>query len=320
MPSYVPPYTITSKMLALTAQISEEMTRIEINSNAIITPKLRKVSRIKTLAGTLEIEGNFLGEEKVTAILEGKRVLGTVQELAEVEGAIAAYRKLESYRFDVMDDLLGAHGLMMGGILKRAGKWRNVNVGVGSREGVSHVAPPHDRVPQLMGELFDWLGTSDEHLLIKSCVFHYEFEFIHPFSDGNGRIGRLWQSVILHHWRPLFAAIPTESIVRDHQEAYYQAIEAAGSVGESTPFVEFMLEVILESIQSSAKSSVNGSVNTEEKIWHYLAENPKATIRELAEVLGLSTRAIEKQIAALKAANRLHRIGSARKGYWEVLE
>jgi Fic family protein len=208
---------------------------------------------------------------------------------------------------------------MMGGILKRAGNWRHVNVGVGSREGVSHVAPPHDRVPQLMGELFDWLGASEEHLLIKSCVFHYEFEFIHPFSDGNGRIGRLWQSVILHHWRPLFAAIPTESIVRDHQEAYYQAIEAAGSAGESTLFVEFMLEVILESIQSSVKSSVNSSVNTEEKIWHYLAENPEATIRELAEVLGLSTRAIEKQIAALKSANRLHRIGSARKGYWEIL-
>ena len=320
MRSYVPPYTITSKMLHLTTAISEEMVKLEFNRKQFTNPRLRKASRIKTLAGTLEIEGNYLGEEKVTAMLEGKRVLGTMKEIAEVEGAIAAYKELEHYRFDVLKDLLRAHKLMMGGILTTAGSFRKVNVGVGGSEGVSHVAPPFDRVPQLMDELFDWLKKSDEHLLIKSCVFHYEFEFIHPFSDGNGRIGRLWQSVILYHYKDLFAAIPTESIVRDHQEAYYQALEEAGSVGESTPFVEFMLEVILESIQSSVKSSVKSSVNTEERILAFLQQNPTATITKLSEVLGLTTRAIEKQIASLKASGRLQRIGSARKGHWEVLK
>lgn len=320
MSSYTPPYTMTSKMLTLATSIGEELTKIEYEANKIITPTLRKKNRIKTLAGTLEIEGNFLGEEKITAILEGKRVLGTYQEVLEVEGAINAYKEFEKYRYDSLDDLLKAHKILMKDILKTAGSFRSVNVGVGSSDGVSHVAPPYGVVPSLMQELFDWLKNSDEHILIKSCVFHYEFEFIHPFSDGNGRIGRLWQSVILYHWREVFSAIPTESIVRDNQEKYYEVLEESGSLGESTPFIEFMLEVILESIKSSVKSSVKSSANTEDKILEYLEQNPKATIRKLADILDLTTRAIEKQIANLKKENRLKRVGSARKGHWEVVD
>ena len=318
MSNYKPPYTITSKMLSLATKIGEELTRLEYRADKIITPQLRKKNRIKTLVGTLEIEGNFLGEEKITAILDGKRVLGSYQEVLEVEGAIEAYQAFENYRYDNLDDLLKAHNYLMKGILNSAGSFRGVNVGVGSSDGVSHVAPPFGVVPQLMQNLFEWLKTSDEHMLIKSCVFHYEFEFIHPFSDGNGRIGRLWQSVILHQWRKVFSAIPTESIIRDNQERYYRALEEAGSLGESTPFIEFMLEVILETIQSSVKSSVKSSVNTEDKILNYLEQNPKITIRELAELLGLTTRAIEKQIANLKKENKINRVGSARKGHWEM--
>jgi Fic family protein len=279
---------------------------------------LRKKNRIKTLAGTLEIEGNLLGEEKITAILDGKQVLGTYEEILEVEGAINAYKEFEKYRFDNLDDLLKAHKILMKDILKTAGSFRSVNVGVGSKDGVNHVAPPFGVVPDLMRDLFKWLKESDEHLLIKSCVFHYEFEFIHPFSDGNGRIGRLWQSVILYHYREVFSAIPTESIIRDNQERYYEVLEEAGSLGQSTPFIEFMLEVILQSIESSVKSSVKSSVNTEDKILEYLIQNPKTTIKELATLLNLTTRAIEKQLANLKKENRLIRVGSARKGYWKV--
>jgi len=319
MKIYKPPYTLTAKMLSLSTQIAEEISKIEYEASKVITPKLRKKNRIKTLVGTLEIEGNFLGEEKITALLEGKKVLGTMVEVAEVQGAIAAYKKFEEYAYDSLDDLLKAHKILMQELLPTAGSFRTVNVGVGSSEGVSHVAPPHGVVPELMADLFDWLAQSDEHPLIKSCVFHYEFEFIHPFSDGNGRIGRLWQSVILYHWKEVFNAIPTESIIREYQEAYYDALEASGSAGESIPFVEFMLEVILRTIESSVKSSGKSSVNTEDKILDYFRENPTGTISELAEILNLTTRAIEKQIAKLKKEKRLERAGSARKGVWRVL-
>ncbi|MDD3603483.1 MAG: Fic family protein [Sulfurovum sp.] len=317
---YKPPYKITSKMINLISKITEEMTKIEIEEANIITPKLRKISRIKTLAGTLEIEGNFLGEEKITAILEGKKVLGTLQEITEAEGAIKAYKEFENYDYKNLQDLLKAHKILMKGILKTAGNFRTVNVGVGGKSGVTHVAPPSDRVPMLMSELFEWLKNTDEHPLVTSSVFHYEFEFIHPFSDGNGRIGRLWQSVILYSWKKAFVAIPTESIIRDYQEKYYEVLELSGNVGESTPFVEFMLEVILKSIESSVKSSVKSSVNTEDKIMELIKQNPKITIAKIAEALSISTRAVEKQLAKLKDENKLQRIGSARKGAWRVID
>lgn len=317
---YKPPYTITTKMVHLISAISEEMTKIEINQDAVITPHLRKVNRIKTLAGTLEIEGNFLGEEKITALLDGKKVLGTYEEILEVEGAIGAYKEFENYNYKDIGSLFKAHKLLMKDILKTAGSFRDVNVGVGSKDGVAHIAPPPHLVPQLMEDLFDWLQNSEEHPLIKSCVFHYKFEFIHPFDDGNGRIGRLWQSVILYSWKKAFIAIPTESIVRDHQEEYYQTIEEATRLGESTPFVEFMLDVILQSIESSVKVSVKSSVNTGEKILQLLRENPSLTLREVSEKLGLTQRAVEKQIVKLKNKNRLQRVGSARKGHWKIMD
>ncbi len=321
MPDYKPPYTITSKMLHLSTQISEALTNLEHSEKEVITPILRKKNRIKTLAGTLEIEGNFLGEEKITAILEGKRVLGTMLEVAEVEGAIAAYKELEHYQYDKLNDLLKSHKLLMRGILKTAGNFRRVNVGVGSSEGVSHVAPPYDRVPELMGELFDWLGQSEEHLLIKSCVFHYEFEFIHPFSDGNGRIGRLWQSVILHQWKPIFSSMPTESIIRDNQEAYYVALEAAGEMGESTPFVEFMLEMILQTIQNVPNDDPdNVPKDRSELILDQLAKTPEMSVRQLSELLSVSDKTIKRDLEKLKNEHKIERIGSNRKGYWQIIQ
>jgi Fic family protein len=319
MSGYKPPYTITSKMLDLSTRISEALANLEHSTKEAITPILRKKNRIKTIAGTLEIEGNFLGEEKITAILEGKRVLGTMLEVAEVEGAIAVYKELENYRYNKLDDLLKAHRLMMNGILKSAGEFRRVNVGVGSGEGVSHVAPPYDRVPELMGTLFDWLDKSDEHLLIKSCVFHYEFEFIHPFSDGNGRIGRLWQSVILYAWKPIFSSMPTESIIRDNQEAYYKALEAAGSAGESTPFVEFMLEMILHTILNVPNYDPdNVPKKRSEQILEQLHKTPEISVRKLSELFLVSEKTIKRDLEKLKEQQKIQRIGSNRKGYWQI--
>ena len=313
--SYAPPYTITSKMLTFVTSIAEELTKIEFESNKTITPMLRKKNHIRTLAGTLEIEGNFLGEEKITAILEGKRVLATLPELAEVQGAINAYKKLEEYRFDSINDLLNAHKIMMGEILNNAGNFRTVNVRVGE-----HIAPQSYLVPQLMGELFTWLQKSDEHPLLKSCIFHYEFEFIHPFSDGNGRMGRLWQSVILRSYNPLFSWFPTESIVREHQEAYYKALEDSTALGESTPFIEFMLEMIVKSINTTLKSNQQSNLKSDQKILTLIKENSDVTIKELCEIVSMSESGVKKVIKKLKNENKLIRVGSLKSGYWEVKE
>ena len=323
MSSYKPPYNITSKMVNLISAISEELTRIEYSKESIITPMLRKKNRIKTLAGTLEIEGNFMGEDKITAMLEGKKVLGTYGEILEVEGAINTYKAFEDYKYDNLDDLLKAHKILMNNILNTAGSFRSVNVGVGSSEGVSHVAPPFGVVPDLMRDLFDWLKNSDEHMLIKSCVFHYEFEFIHPFSDGNGRIGRLWQSVMLYAWREAFVVMPTESIVRDNQERYYNALEEAGNLGESTPFVEFMLEVILNTVREVGNKVGNRVGNNlsdnQQLIVENIRANSKISAMKLSKAIGISKRKIEENLAKLKAMNIITRVGGTR-GYWEIVD
>lgn len=311
--TYKPPYTITSKILNLSTKISEELVNLKFNSSSKATPMLRKKNRIKTLAGTLEIEGNFLGVDNITAILEGKRVLATVSELAEVKGAIKAYNKLDEYRFDNIDDLLYAHKILMNEILNTAGNFRSVNVQVGV-----HIAPQANMVNDLMVKLFSWLENSDEHLLLKSCIFHYEFEFIHPFSDGNGRIGRLWQSVILNTYNPLFSLLPTESTVRDHQEEYYKALENSTDKGESTPFIEFMLEMILESIKSTLKSDQQSNLKSDQKILFLIKENTNITIKELCEIISMSESGVKKVIKKLKDEERIQRVGSLKSGHWEV--
>jgi len=327
--SYKPPYTITSKMVKFISSISEELTKVEYNKQNGITPKLRKKNRIKTLAGTLEIEGNFLGEEKITAIVEGKRVLGSMLEVAEVEGAIKAYGELENYRYNKIDDLLKAHKFMMGGVLKDAGKFRSSNVGVGGKDGLIHVAPQTTMVPNLMNNLFKWLNSTDEHPLIVSSVFHYEFEFIHPFSDGNGRIGRLWQSVILYNYKDVFSTIPTESIIRENQDRYYEAIEKSTSMGESTPFVEFMLEVIKDSLKNYTKQSKKNvprkvpkdvPLKRLDEIIQIIKKNNQVTIIQIAGMLGVSDKTIKRDIVKLKDQNRLTRVGSLRSGCWKVLD
>jgi Fic family protein len=313
MNNYTPPYKITSKILKLSIQVIEELTKLQFTGVEKVNPILRKKNRIKTLAGTLEIEGNFLGEEKITAILDGKRVLGTVKELAEVQGAIKAYEKLDSYRYDELDDLLLAHKILMEEILTTAGSFRSVNVKVGE-----HIAPQLTMVNELMINLFSWLKYSDEHMLLKSCIFHYEFEFIHPFSDGNGRIGRLWQSVILNSFNPIFSLLPTESIVRDYQEEYYKAIEDSTQLGESTPFIEFMLEMILKSIQTTLKSDQKSNYKSDQKVLALMKENSKITIYELMEKLSMSESGIKKVIKKLKDENIISRVGSLKSGHWEI--
>ena len=319
MKTYKPPFTITEKILDQVSKISEYVAKLEMIEPQNIAPTLRKTNKIKTITGTLEIEGNTLGAEKVTAILEGKRVLGSLREIAEVQGAIKVYDYIEIFDYKSLDDILSAHKMLMDEILTDAGKFRRKDVGVGSEEGVVHVAPPSSQVPKLMDDLFTWLKQSDVHPLIKSSVFHYEFEFIHPFIDGNGRLGRLWQSLILYSWKPIFIMIPVESVVRDAQERYYEALEDSGSLGESTPFIEFMLEAIMITCQDVLLNvPTNVPLKRVERIVELILQNKEITIAQLALQCEVSDKTIKRDIAKLKDEGRVRRHGSLKSGYWVV--
>jgi Fic family protein len=320
--SYIPPYKITAKIIDFISQISLNIGKLEALGTYTNMPMLRKINQIKTITGTLQIEGSTLDEERITALLEGKRVLGSVDELAEANGAIALYKQLDTLNYKNEKDLLKSHKILMSELLKKAGSYRKSDVGVGGKDGVVHIAPPQVHVPKLMDDLFQWLQTTDEHPLIMSSVFHYEFEFIHPFVDGNGRMGRFWQSLMLYHWNSYFSIIPIESIVRDKQNEYYRVLEICGSEGESTVFIEFMLESILEAIYevgNKVGNKVGNLTDNQQKIVEQIRINNKISATKLSEAVGISTRKIEENIAKLKETGILQRVGGTR-GHWEVLE
>ncbi|TLX72407.1 Fic family protein [Labilibacter sediminis] len=243
-----PPYSLTGKILKLVASISEKIG--EINSAHLSKPptELRKKNRIKTIHSSLEIEGNTLTIEQITAIVENKRIVGPKKDILEVKNAIAVYDyivKLNPYSFDSFCE---AHGILMKGLIDSAGSLRSKSVGIVKGSEVAHIAPGSDMLKPLMNDLFDYLKNSDDLLLIKSCVFHYEMEFIHPFIDGNGRMGRLWQTLILKDEYPVFEYLPIETLIKERQDKYYEALGQSDKTGESTVFIEFMLEIILESL------------------------------------------------------------------------
>ena len=241
---YKPPYIITSKIINLIAKISESIGRISAITDNDRVLQLRRINRIKTIQGSLAIEGNSLQENHITAILNGKHVLAPPKEIQEVRNAIKAYEKFEQWNPVDESHLLDAHGTLTAGLIDEVGKYRTGGVGVISGKEVIHVAPPVGRVPDLIQSLLHWLAQSQEHELITSSVFHYEFEFIHPFADGNGRMGRLWQSLILHQWNPLLAYIPVESLVYQNQSQYYDAIQNSSNKTDAAPFIEFILSML----------------------------------------------------------------------------
>jgi Fic family protein len=249
---YQPPYTITPEILNRVAAISEVIGWLSVLTDQTRALRLRRINRIRTIRGSLAIEGNTLSEAQITAILDGKRVIAPPREVREVKNALAAYGWFDTWRPEAETDLLEAHRILMSGLINEAGRYRHGGVGVMAGSQVLHMAPPADRVPYLMADLFDWLATTDAHPLIASSVFHYEFEFVHPFADGNGRMGRLWQSLILARWNPLFADIPVESLISEHQADYYQAIQESTRQADSAPFIAFILRMILDTVTTSA--------------------------------------------------------------------
>ncbi|WBM76069.1 Fic family protein [Saprospira grandis] len=243
-----PPYQLTDKILRLVVAISERLG--EVNAIHIHKPAtaLRKKNRIKTIQSSLEIEGNTLTEEQITALLNNKRVIAPQKDIIEVQNAIKVYDQLDKFDPNKLADLEKAHAILMAGLIEGAGKLRVKNVGIVKGDKVAHLAPTGYMVRGLMQDLFHYLKTDQDVLLIKSCVFHYEFEFIHPFLDGNGRMGRLWQTLILMQKYPVFEYLPVESLIKENQEEYYKVLSLSDKTGQSTLFIEFMLGLILEAL------------------------------------------------------------------------
>ena len=258
MTAYNPPVTLTPLIVSLATDIGAACVRLEFQQDQAL--KLRRINRIRTIQGSLAIEGNTLSEAQITAILEGKRVIAPPEEILEAQNAIACYRELSHWLSWQESHLKAAHNMLMKGLLPTAGAYREEGVGVMQGTKVIHMAPPASRVPLLVKQLLDWLKKTSLPPLIASCVFHYEFEFIHPFADGNGRMGRLWQTLIMSQWNPLFANIPVESLVHDHQADYYQAINLSTARSDSAPFVEFMLQMILSAIKQALIPQVTPQV------------------------------------------------------------
>ncbi len=280
-----PPYTITPEILNRVAEISEAVGRLATAGRAL---RLRRANRIRTVLGSLAIEGNTLSEAQITAVLEGRRVMAPARDIQEVRNALAAYDRLSGWRPEAESDLLEAHRILMSGLIEEAGVYRRSGVGVMAGQTVLHMAPPAGRVPALMSGLLDWLGSTGDHPLIASSVFHYEFEFIHPFADGNGRIGRLWQTLILAQWKPLFADIPVESLVFEHQAGYYEAIARSTEETDAAPFITFMLQMIAEALVLGAPQ-VNPQVSPQVRALLAVMEH-EMTREALQAALGLSDR------------------------------
>lgn len=324
-PAYIPPYVVSGKAMGLIADIAAAVERLRIVLEGPDGVRLRRIGHVRTLRGTTAIEGNTLSEEQITALLDGKRVVGDRREIAEIEGAHRAYGRIAEFNPHSLRDLLKAHALMMGGLVERPGRFRTGGVGVvDSRGRVLHMAPPAHRVPDLVRNLFAWLAASPDPVLVTSCVFHCEFEFIHPFSDGNGRMGRLWQTALLGAWRPEMLAVPVENIVWAHQAGYYDAFRASGGPEGCGPFIDFMLDKILLAVRAAGEGAASKSRDksrekSREKILRLLKDDPFLTQAGLAAALGLSVKAIEKNIRQLKDANRLRRIGPDNGGHWEVV-
>lgn len=293
MEKYVPPFDITNKMLELSSLIMEQVGKLSHVNDLERLPRLRKVSRIKSIHSSLAIENNTLSIKQVTDVIEGKRVLGPADDILAVKNAFAAYKELENIDAYSLIDLQRIHGIMMEGLVSESGKFRTGDVGVFDSNGnVIHVAPPAYRAKELVSRLFDWLKTSDTQMLIKSCVFHYEFEFIHPFRDGNGRMGRLWQTALLASWKPIFKYIPIESVIKDNQEEYYEAIRTSTGQGKSNAFIEFMLDVIFKSITDIAGDTVKhyNHLSIQINKLMQVMENYPQSAQELMDRLELKSR------------------------------
>ena len=309
-----PPFEITNSILDKITQIAELIGQVNAASGMSMNPTLRRTNRIRTIYSSLAIEQNTLSLEQVTAVLNGKHVLAPPKDIAEVKNAYEIYEMMDALDPYSMDHLLNAHGIMTKGLIQESGCFRSGPVGVVDKQGnILHFGTLPDYVPGLVAELLDWVKTSDYHPLIKSCVFHYELELIHPFSDGNGRIGRLWHTLLLARWRPIFAWLPVESIIHDRQQEYYEAINLSNAEGESTAFIEFMLsaieEALLEATQSHHTPKRKGTESTRMyAIAQFLEKNEVITNADVRSMFEVSSATANRILAKLTEEGYLQKI------------
>ena len=315
--AYEPSFERTDVIDALCMEIAELVGMLSPQTPLSTSPTLRREVRIQTIYSSLVIEGNKLDERAVSAIIDGKRVLGDRRDILEVENARAAYDLIPELDPHSLADLLRVHRIMMGGLVPDAGRFRSGNVGVFNGDTLIHAGTPTAYVPEVMDGLFEWLRATRLHPLLASCVFHFEFEFCHPFSDGNGRAGRLWQTLLLSRWRSVLAWLPVESAIRMRQAEYYEALARSGANGSCESFVEFMLEAIREATLPYAQPESAADAERARAL-AFFRDNTRSTVAQLAQHLGCSKRSAERIVAQLKEEGVLERQGSPRAGLWIV--
>ena len=321
MSGYTPPFTVSSKSINLLADICTRLASIR-SYGVPFPPRLRHENRIRSIQSSLAIENNSLSLDEVTDVLEGKRVIGDARDIIEVKNAFECYELLGELNPYDLRDLLRIHGLMMKGLQNDAGQLRHVRVGVFAGRDMIHSAPLPELVPGLVSDLMSWLESSEDHPLIKSCVFHYEFERIHPFSDGNGRTGRLWHTLILSKWHKEFSWIPIETVVRKRQDEYYAALSFSNERGDSEPFIDFMLESILMAVNDMVLphvTDVPGLNNNESRVLGMIRMGTFGNVSDASESLGLSERTILRVLDSLREKNLIVREGSNKTGVWRAL-
>ena len=330
--SYQPPFHMTEEITNLIVEIGQYVGSITTYETMHQNPVLRRENRIRSIYSSLAIEQNTLSLDQVSDVIAGKRVLGPPQDIREVKNAYEAYERVSALDPYSVKNLLLAQRIMMEGLTKEAGVFRSGNVGVFAGDQLVHAGTPAKYVPELMAQLMTWLKESKYHPLVKSCIFHYEFEFIHPFADGNGRTGRLWQSLILQKWNDLFAWLPVETLVHENQEEYYRVLQKADSVGNSTEFVEFMLRMICNALKEVSENQIaegkqnvvlnvaRNVVTNEDKVLALLRQDGKLTAKVLGSSLGLTQRQVQRSLATLKEEKKIIRHGASKNGYWEVTD
>ena len=309
-------------MIGYVAEIAELVGKLSAESSFSVNPTLRRSNRIKTIHGSLAIEQNTLSLEQVTAVLNGKHILAPPKDITEVKNAYEVYEQLGKLDPYSVNDLLTAHGIMTWGLVEESGTFRNRPVGVVDSEGnILHFGTLPQYVPDLVMELLDWVKTSEVHMLIRSCVFHYELELIHPFADGNGRVGRLWHTLLLSQWNPAFAWLPVESIIHDRQQEYYAAINASNNAGESTAFIEFMLAAIkaalIEAISVRdvmSEEKMDKTVLRWNKIQEYLKTHDYIMNADVRTLCDVSSATANRILVRLTEEGKLNRY--LQEGHW----